>query len=68
MTTLSDFSKSGRLGQNAGIPSQFTRHLEELQRRVPIVGDKALLTSLTAFKSAKTSSAIARIEVSLDNC
>jgi hypothetical protein len=53
MTNLSDFSKSGRVGQNTGISSQSTRNLEELQRRVPIVGDKALIDLVNGIQVSK---------------
>ncbi len=53
MTNISDFSKSVRLGQDASIPSQFTRHLEELQRRVPVVGDKALIDLVNGIQVSK---------------
>jgi hypothetical protein len=53
MIDLPYSSKSGRLGQNAGIPSQFTRHIEELQRRVPVVGDKALIDLVNGIQVSK---------------
>ena len=53
MTNLSDFSKSGRVGQNTGIPIQPTHRLEELQRRVPVVGDKALIDLVNGIQVSK---------------
>jgi hypothetical protein len=53
MSDLLSSYKSGRLGQNAGIPSQSTCHLEELQRRVPVVGDKALIDLVNGIQVSK---------------
>jgi hypothetical protein len=53
MTNLSDLSKSGRLGQKSVIPSQFTRHLEELQRRIPVVSDKGLIDLVNGIQVSK---------------
>lgn len=39
--------------QKVGIPSPSTRHLEELQRRVPVVGDKALIDLVNGIQVSK---------------
>jgi len=38
---------------NTGIPSQSTQRLEELQRRVPVVGDKALIDLINGIQVSK---------------
>ncbi len=38
---------------NTGIPSQSTQCLEELQRRVPVVGDKALIDLINGIQVSK---------------
>lgn len=41
------------VSQNLGMPSPSTRRLEELQRRVPIVGDKALIDLVNGIQVSK---------------
>ncbi len=53
MIDFSSFYESGRLGQNKHIPSQSTHRLEELQRRVPVVGDKALIDLVNGIQVSK---------------
>lgn len=53
MIDLSSFYESGRLGQNKHIPSPSTRRLEKLQRRVPVVGDKALIDLINGIQVSK---------------
>jgi hypothetical protein len=53
MTNLSDLSQSSRFWPNASVSSQFIRQLEELQRRVPVVGDKALINLINGIQVSK---------------
>jgi uncharacterized coiled-coil protein SlyX len=53
MTNISYLYKSNAPAQNKGIPSQSTRHLEQLQRRVPVVGDKALINLINGIHVSK---------------
>jgi hypothetical protein len=39
--------------RNVGMQSQSTCHLEELQRRVPVVGDKALINLVNGIQVSK---------------
>lgn len=50
MTDLIYSRQSSTRVQNAGIPSHSTRSLEELQRRVPVVGDKALIDLINGIQ------------------
>lgn len=53
---MADFSysrTSDRLRQNTGIPSQSTHRLEELQRRIPVVSDKALIDLVNGIQVSK---------------
>lgn len=45
--------KSSTRRQHVGIPSPSTRRLEEIQRRVPVVGDKALIDLVNGIQVSK---------------
>ena len=53
MTELFYHHQSNTPAQSAGVPSQSTRRLEELQRRVPVVGDKALIDLVNGIEISK---------------
>lgn len=53
MTELFYHHQSNTPAQRAGVPSQSTRRLEELQRRVPVVGDKALIDLVNGIQISK---------------
>lgn len=53
MANFSYSYKSGRLGQKGAILSQSTCQLEELQHRVPVVGDKALIDLVNGIHVSK---------------
>ena len=53
MTELSYPHQSNTPAQSASVPSQSTRRLEELQRRVPVVGDKALIDLVNGIQVSK---------------
>ena len=53
MTELFYHHQSNTPAQSAGVPSQSTRRIEELQRRVPVVGDKALIDLVNGIQVSK---------------
>jgi hypothetical protein len=53
MSDLLSSYQSGMLGQKVGRSSQSTCYLEELQRRVPVVGDKGLIDLVNGIQVSK---------------
>lgn len=53
MTDISYSQGSKKPTQNTNIPSKSTSRLEELQRRVPVVGDKALINLVNGIHVSK---------------
>lgn len=53
MMDISYSQRSNTLVQNIAIPSHSTLHIEELQRRVPVVGDKALIDLVNGIQVSK---------------
>ncbi|MBW4575901.1 MAG: YjcZ-like family protein [Aphanothece sp. CMT-3BRIN-NPC111] len=50
---MSYLQEPNALAQKSAIPSQSTRRLEELQRRIPVVGDKALIDLVNGIQVSK---------------
>ncbi len=53
MAEISSEQKPNSPRGSVGVTSQSTRRLEELQRRVPVVGDKALINLVNGIQVSK---------------
>lgn len=50
MADISFEQKPNTLARSVGVPSPSTRRIEEIQRRVPVVGDKALINLINGIQ------------------